>query len=109
MVINFTSYTCIPCKKEIPELEVIEEKFRGKIKLWVLYTDSDSRKIEESAVEIGIKNTVCVDPLRTVAFKYNVAVIPTTIVLDKMGNIKVVVTGYTSENMIRLAEFIKNY
>ncbi len=109
MIINFTSFTCIPCKKEIPELELIEEKFRGKVKLWIVYTDSDSRKIEESAAEIGIRNTVCVDPLKSVALKFNVSNIPATIVIDKNNNIRAVITGYSAENIARLSEFIKNY
>jgi len=52
LLLNFTSYTCRPCGKEIPELEGLVKGSRHK--LWVIYTDSDRVKISDSVKKIGI-------------------------------------------------------
>lgn len=108
MVLNFASYTCAPCRIEIPELEEMAKSLKKRIKLWIIYTDSDRDKIKSNAKSIKIQNTILVDAFRSVSNKYNVKKFPMTFVIGRDRNIKVIVTGYTPHNMSKLKKYIKN-
>ena len=45
LIINFWATWCPPCIKEIPDLLEIQEKFKGKIKLVFISTDSSPEKV----------------------------------------------------------------
>ena len=109
LLLNFTSYTCKPCTKEIPELQnLVANHGKGRVKLWIIYTDSNREKVSSSARSIGITGTVLSDMLGSVSHKYGVKIIPTTFVINKSSKIRVIMSGYSDDNMKQLKEYIKS-
>ena len=101
LLINFTSYTCRPCIKEIPELETLVQQ-KEKHRLWIIYTDADRKKIKKSVKKIRIKSTVLVDALGFVSRKFTIKKIPTTLIIDRNMTIRAITTGYSHKNMKQL-------
>lgn len=106
-VINFFWVNCIPCKKEMPELAVMEKQYKG-VKFISVHTEDE--KIETIVKFLkalpGAPSNIILTPGGTKeAFKYNG--LPHTIVLDSDNVVLMNLSGYTRENMRRLASALQ--
>lgn len=102
-VINFFWVECIPCKKEMPELAILEKQYKG-VKFIAVHTVDE--KIETivkflKALPGAPSNIVLTSGGVQEAFKYNG--LPHTILLDSDNVVLMNFSGYTHENMRRLA------
>jgi thiol-disulfide isomerase/thioredoxin len=47
VAVSFFNSDCAPCKKEIPELQKIEDAFREKLKIVLIASDKSKEKIQK--------------------------------------------------------------
>ncbi|MFH0975697.1 MAG: TlpA disulfide reductase family protein [Spirochaetota bacterium] len=103
LILNFTSMFCKPCKKEIPELMNISDKFKNRIKIIYIYSEINNKEVINDALKLGIKNNelinVCTDLFSTIKKEQNVKSVPYTILISKNGDVLNRIEGYTEKNI----------
>jgi len=101
-VINFFWVSCIPCKKEMPELAKLEKQFKG-VKFISVHTEDEKAETVVKFVKSlsgAPSNIVMTSGGVKEAFKYNG--LPHTMILDGDNVVLMNLSGYTPENMRRL-------
>jgi thiol-disulfide isomerase/thioredoxin len=100
-VLNFTSVTCIPCKKEIPELLRLSEK-NPDMKLFIIFAESDPTKF---AASLGVSKFYA-DPLGTLQNKYAIKGYPVTFIVTRDKKIFARLEGYNEKNTKKLISLL---
>jgi thiol-disulfide isomerase/thioredoxin len=99
-VLNFTSVSCIPCKKEIPELLRLSEKYPN-LKLFIIFAEADPSTF---AISLGLSKYYA-DPLGTLQNKYKIKAYPVTYLVSRDKKILSRLEGYTEKNSKKLNSF----
>ena len=102
VLLNFWATWCEPCRKEMPELQKLQDSLPGK--LHVIAVDVGENKTQAAAFkqELGLTFTTPIDPTRQATAKYNLFGLPASYVIDKDGVIRAVKFGpYTDEKDLR--------
>ena len=86
IILNFWATWCAPCKKEMPSLDyLLTLKDLDNLKIFPINVGKDS--VEKSSIffkELKIKNLdIYFDPPSTLAKKFQLRGIPTSIIIDK--------------------------
>jgi peroxiredoxin len=87
VVVNFWATWCPPCRKEMPDLETLYERFQSKGLVVLAISDEDTAKVEPFIRERGVKFPVLLDPGRKVNRTFIVEGIPHSFVYDRDGNL----------------------
>jgi thiol-disulfide isomerase/thioredoxin len=96
IILNFWATWCAPCIKEIPDLIELKDKFEDKIDLYFVSVDQNVNKVvpkflkKNNFKDLDIVN----DEKLKISKKFNVKVMPTTIIINKDFYQKYTVSGY---------------
>jgi cytochrome c biogenesis protein CcmG, thiol:disulfide interchange protein DsbE len=103
VVINFFTFFCGPCRDEMPDLNKInsELKGRGLVTLGIALS-SDPTQIRFLVKQLGLEYPVLIGNDKVSEAYGSVSVVPTTIIIDKQGNIAQRIEGTRKK-----ASFIK--
>jgi len=110
VVLNFWATWCRPCRIEMPHIEKIAADLAPrKVHFAAISLDARNRKtqLEQFIVKNKIKLPVYVDPTGTVAKRFKVAAIPTTLVLDSEAEIGFRTKGYRPGDEVLLKKKIE--
>ena len=95
VMINFWASWCAPCRQEMPLLEEIYTKYSDLgFTLLAVNVEEDSSKASELLNEIPVTFPVLYDNKNTVTKLYNVVAMPSTVILDRDGNMRYLHKGY---------------
>jgi len=88
LILNFWATWCVPCREEMPSLDLLQSDFRlNNIKIFPINIGQED--LSKSVIffkELKIKNlNIYYDPAVTLAKKFSLRGIPTTILLNKEG------------------------
>lgn len=102
-VMNFWFTTCVPCKKEIPSLNKLKEKYsdNNNVNFIAIALDTDYKLaafLKKYRLDYDI-----VSEGRWLADKYGISSYPTNIVIDKKGIIQLYEIGYKSDIIERIS------
>ena len=88
VVINFFTFFCGPCRDEMPDLNKInnELKGRGLVTLGIALS-SDPTQIRFLVKQLGLEYPVLTGNDQVSDAYGSIAVVPTTVIIDKEGNI----------------------
>jgi cytochrome c biogenesis protein CcmG/thiol:disulfide interchange protein DsbE len=88
VVINFFTFFCGPCREEMPDLNKInnELKGRGLVTLGIALS-SDPTQIRFLVKQLGLQYPVLIGNDKVSDSYGSIAVVPTTVIVDKDGNI----------------------
>jgi len=108
VLLNFWAGTCKPCVEELPSLAVLYEKMKGR-EFEILAVSQDREKdLKKFLAKNPLPFPVLKDPEKEVSFDiYAVFALPTTVIVDKEGNIVERVYGprdWANEEEIRKIE-----
>jgi len=95
VMLNFWASWCGPCRQEMPLLDGISKKY-GKMG-FVLYginVDQDTAEAKSVLQKININYSVLFDPESKLSSLYKVDAMPTSVIIDKQGNIRYIDRGY---------------
>lgn len=99
-IISFFATWCSPCKKEIPELEILAAKY-SEVKFYLINVAEDKEKINDYLIKNPIRLPILLDIYGKVSEKFNVkengnalAVLPTLVMIRKDGTIHFYKKGY---------------
>jgi cytochrome c biogenesis protein CcmG/thiol:disulfide interchange protein DsbE len=88
VVINFFTFFCGPCREEMPDLNKInnELKGRGLVTLGIALS-SDPTQIRFLVKQLGLQYPVLIGNDKVSDSYGSIAVVPTTVIVDKEGNV----------------------
>ena len=95
VMLNFWASWCGPCREEMPLLDGISKKY-GKMG-FVLYgvnVEEDNTPAKKMLKDLGVTFPILFDPESKLSSLYTVDAMPTSVMIDKKGNIRYVDRGY---------------
>jgi peroxiredoxin len=88
VVINFFTFFCGPCRDEMPDLNKIYNQLKGKgLQTLGIALSSDPTQIRFLVKQLGLEYPVLIGNDKVSDSYGSIAVVPTTVIIDKEGNI----------------------
>ncbi len=88
VLLNFFTFFCGPCREEMPDLNKIYQDMKGSgLQTLGIALSSDPTQIRFLVKQLGLDYPVLIGDDKVSAAYGNVAVVPTTVIIDKAGNI----------------------
>ncbi|MBL1277008.1 MAG: TlpA family protein disulfide reductase [Ectothiorhodospiraceae bacterium] len=112
VMINFWASWCAPCRQEMPLLEDMYKKYSdlGFVLLGV-NVEEDSSKAIELLREVPVSFPVLFDNKNDVTKLYKVVAMPSTVMVDRDGNMRYLhrgyLPGYEAEYIKQIKELIR--
>lgn len=106
LILNFWATYCIPCKKEMPEIQEIAKELPN-VQLIFISIDSakDKEKLNAFLTEANINETVLLDVYQVAAKAYLPSLeVPATFLIGSDGQIKYKAIGYTEKTIKELRQ-----
>lgn len=85
VVVNFWATWCQPCRKEMPDLEALYQRFKDKGLVVLSISDEEVGKVQPFIAENKYSYPILLDPARKVAEVFGVEGIPKSFVYDRSG------------------------
>lgn len=101
VVLNFFAESCIPCRKEMPDLEKVHQEIGDRVT--VLGIDQgDTEEVAKAFVEeVGVTYDIGRDPTGDLAREFGVDFLPGTVFITRGGDIAAVHRGQLSYDDLR--------
>tara|TARA_B100002019_G_scaffold280609_1_gene283738 strand:- start:716 stop:1225 length:510 start_codon:yes stop_codon:yes gene_type:complete len=112
ILLNFWATWCAPCKKEMPSLDLLQTKKNlNNLIIFPINIGQDNiAKSQKFFEELEIKNLrIFFDPPQTLAKKFNLRGIPTSILLNKDGLEFAKIIGSIDFEDEKFIEWLSNY
>ncbi len=87
VLVNFWATWCPPCRKELPDLEALYQRFRSRGLVILAVSDEDAAKVQPFVAEHKLTYPVLLDPGRKVNGLFQVEGIPKSFVYDRDGKL----------------------
>jgi peroxiredoxin len=95
VLVNFWATWCGPCRKEMPHLNRIADKYRSSgLVMLGINVDDDVRNAADVAAKLGVKFPVLLDTDKKVSKLYDLNSMPSTLVIDRSGRVRYLHRGY---------------
>ena len=96
-VLNFWATWCPPCRAEMPDLERFYQSQKGNVQFYAINLDEPTDQVKSFISSNGLTFPVLSDKGGTLSGEFKVNAIPTTLVIDKQGVIRMRKAGTTTE------------
>lgn len=95
VLLNFWASWCGPCRQEMPLLDALQQRY-SKLGFNVVgvNVDKDSALANKLLKDIPVTFPVLLDNTGVVSTSYNVSAMPTTVIIDRDGNMRYLHKGY---------------
>lgn len=95
MLINFWASWCAPCREEMPYLNNIHDEYADLgLVVWGVNVDEKQKDADKAIQRLKVKFPVLFDNENKVAELYKIDAMPTTLIVDRDGNIRYLHRGY---------------
>lgn len=95
VMVNFWASWCAPCRVEMPHLNRLADKYRSSgFTLLGVNVDDDLKNGSAAAVKMGVHFPVLHDADKRVVKMYDVATMPSTVLIDRDGRVRYLHRGY---------------
>lgn len=107
--LNFWASWCPPCRLEMPDLNKLYQENKGDdFIVLAINVGEPENTVKEFIEENGYSFPVLLDKTQKVGFAYNTFSIPTSVLVDKEGKIRVYRPGFmTYDQMVDMVESIQ--
>lgn len=96
-VLNFWATWCPPCRAEMPDLERFYQGQKAQIQFYAINLDEPADKVKDFVRSNSLTFPVLSDKGGTIGGEFKVNAIPTTLVIDQQGVIRMRKAGTTTE------------
>jgi peroxiredoxin len=95
VMLNFWASWCVPCRQEMPLLETMHKKY-GKMGFTLIgvNVEPDSKAANAVLEKIPVSFPIVYDTESEVSRLYQVSGMPSTVIIDRKGRIRLVHKGY---------------
>jgi peroxiredoxin len=87
VLVNFWATWCPPCRKELPDLEALYQRFHSSGLVILAISDEDAAKVKPFVAEQKLTYPVLLDPGRKVNERFQVEGIPKSFVYGRDGKL----------------------
>ena len=95
VMVNFWASWCGPCRQEMPLLEDLYKKYSDLgFTLLAVNVEEDSSKADDLLRDIAVTFPVLFDNTNKVSKLYKVVAMPSTVIIDRDGNMRYLHRGY---------------
>ena len=95
VLVNFWATWCGPCRQEMPHLNRLYDKYRAAgFTLLGVNIDDDARNAAGLSTKLGLKFPVLLDTDKKVSHLYDLATMPSTVLIDRDGRVRFIHLGY---------------
>lgn len=95
VMINFWATWCGPCREEMPHLEALYQRYSALgFRLLGVNVEENSENAEAWLEEMPVSFSILFDPENRVSELYDVIAMPSTVLVDRQGNIRFSHDGY---------------
>jgi thiol-disulfide isomerase/thioredoxin len=112
LILNFWATWCEPCKEEMPSLDNLQANPElNKIKIFAINIGKENlNKVNKFFLDLNIQNfEPYFDPPITLAKKFSLRGVPTSILIDKNGKEFARIIGSIDFDNPELVNWLKNY
>jgi len=96
IVLNFWFTACVPCKKEMPDLNILMKQYENKNVKFIAVTYDTKNKVSSFLKETKF-DFIHVTGRKDICQLFEIQVYPTTIIIDKTGNIRCKQSGISPD------------
>ena len=108
VLINFWATWCGPCRKEMPLLEQIHKKYTPLgFTLLGVNVEEDTTMMDAFLKDVPVTFPILLDPVNGVSKLYKVSAMPSTVIVDRKGNIRYLHQGYQPGDENRYQDMIR--
>jgi peroxiredoxin len=95
VMINFWATWCAPCRQEMPHLEALYQRY-GALGFTLLgvNVEEDPAGAEQWLAQTPVSFPILFDPKNEVSELYDVIAMPSTVLVDRKGNLRYLHHGY---------------
>jgi peroxiredoxin len=95
VMVNFWATWCGPCQQEMPLLDQMYKKFKpAGFTLIGVNVDKDAPPVKELLARKPVSFPVLLDPANQVSKAYHVDEMPSSVIIDRKGEIRYIHRGY---------------
>ena len=87
VLVNFWATWCPPCRKEMPDLQILQDRFKEKGFVILSISDEDASKVNPFISDHKYTWPILLDPGRKVNEQYHVQGIPKSFLYDRRGKL----------------------
>ena len=87
VLVNFWATWCPPCRKEMPDLQLLSKKFKDQGLVILSISDEDETKVRPFIKEHGYDYPILLDPGRKVNESYKIDGIPKSFIYNRQGKL----------------------
>ena len=108
ILLNFWASWCGPCRQEMPLLEKLHQRY-SSLGFTVLgvNVEEDSSKANAMLKHVPVTFPILYDTQNTVSKQYKVSGMPTTVMIDRNGNMRYLHKGYKSGDEAQYKKWVK--
>lgn len=111
-MINFWASWCAPCRQEMPLLEDLYKRYKdGGFTLLGVNVEEDSSAAQNLLRQVKVSFPILFDSSNSVSQLYKVEAMPSTIIVDRDGNVRFLhkgfAPGYEDEYQKQVRELIR--
>ena len=108
VIVNFWASWCGPCREELPAFESLYQEYADLgVTVYGVNVDDDPEKANVLLKDIDVSFPVLFDTNGDVSKLYDVSAMPTTVMVDRDGNTRLIHKGYKSGDEKRYEQAIK--
>jgi thiol-disulfide isomerase/thioredoxin len=108
VLINFWATWCGPCRKEMPLLEQIQKKYASLgFTLLGVNVEEDTAMMDTFLKDVPVTFPILLDPANGISKLYNVSAMPSTVIVDRKGNIRYIHQGYQPGDESKYQDMIR--
>lgn len=108
ILINFWASWCGPCRKEMPALEQLQQRYQELgFQVWGLSVDEEIDDANQILEDIPVSFPILYDNEGMVSELYAVDAMPTTVIIDRDGQVRHVHRGYLPGYELKYEKQIK--
>lgn len=108
IVLNFWASWCGPCRKEMPALQALQDKYSDLgVAVWGVNVEQENQAGRDFISEIKVDFPIFFDDSNSISANYQVEAMPTTVLIDRNGDVRYVFKGYRTGYEKKYAKAIK--
>jgi thiol-disulfide isomerase/thioredoxin len=100
VLVNFWATWCVPCRKEMPDLQALYDKYKDHGFVVFSISDEEANKVKPFIAEKKISYPILLDPGRKVNDLFIIQAIPENFVYDREGKLVAQSTHMRTRNQL---------
>jgi len=108
ILINFWASWCGPCRKEMPVLQKLQEKYQDLgVAVWGINVEQENQAGRDFLTGLDLSFPIFFDQTNELSATYQVEAMPTTVIIDRDGVVRYVYRGFKDGYGKKYAKAIK--